>query len=225
MSTSHYVPTSDTIQSVCVIKKSDNSSYGSCFIYHTNNNLYLITAKHLIDKMHEGVENTFSIFHEDKWKKLKGTPYFSPNNVDIAVVKTIIPTKESTAVSLDSSESVFGQDVFFMGFPYFGLIPYPSLTMNNDHPIPFIKKATLSYKNDSIFYLDCHNNPGFSGGPVVFYDKEGNQKILGVMSGYIPQQNNLQSNINKERLLYRENSGIAVAHDIKYAMELISSIK
>lgn len=225
MNTSHYVPTSGTIQSVCAIKTSDNSSYGSCFMYHTNSIMYLITATHLINKTHEGVENTFSIFHEDKWKSLRGTPYFSTNNVDIAIVKTTISTKESTAVPLDSSGSVFGQDVFFMGFPYFGLISYPSLTMNNDHPLPFIKKATLSYANNFTFLLDCHNNPGFSGGPVVFYDKDRNQKVLGIMSGYIPQQNNLQSDINKARLPYYENSGIAVAHDIKYAMELISSIK
>ena len=64
---------------------------------------------------------------------------------------------------------MYGQDVYFLGFPY-GLHGDMS-ALSNDLPFPFVKKGIISlFHNDGVnrIYLDGHNNPGFSGGPVVF---------------------------------------------------------
>jgi hypothetical protein len=53
--------------------------------------------------------------------------------------------------------------------------------------------------------LDGHNNPGFSGGPVVFKAVE--QPIF--------------QGDEETALTYRYNTGIIVAHDIKAAMTII----
>jgi hypothetical protein len=35
--------------------------------------------------------------------------------------------------------------------------------MNRNFPLPFVKKALLSAMANGYYYLDGHNNPGFSG--------------------------------------------------------------
>ena len=146
------------------------------------------------------------------------------------MIKTSIPIDSNPWVELSCADVILGQDVNFLGFPYFGSsIQYKSETLNRDFPFPLVKKATLSslpQANHPFFYLDGHNNPGFSGGPVTFWDSKSNkQKIVGVISSYLTQTGEIKPvETSSTQLFYQENSGIAVAYNIRYAKEIISKI-
>ena len=104
-----------------------------------------------------------------------------------------------------------------MGFPYFGAIKSGCEEFNRGFPIPFVKKAIVSAINNPVIYLDGHNNPGFSGGPLVFWDyAEKRRKIMGVISGYYPHR--------IPGTDYPENSGIGIAYNIQYAKDLINTV-
>ena len=65
-----------------------------------------------------------------------------------------------------------GQQVWFLGYP-FGDIGLAGRFQ--DQLIPFIKRGTISAINHDdpnavIVYIDGFNNPGFSGGPILYCD-------------------------------------------------------
>ncbi|HZD60078.1 MAG TPA: hypothetical protein VE439_06450, partial [Anaerolineae bacterium] len=125
---------------------------------------------------------------------------------------------------------VYGQDVFFLGFPYGMRVELGNL--NRGFPLPFVKKAILSCIHTTengvqIYYLDGHNNPGFSGGPVVF--KEANRqnfKVASVISGYRQEEEPIyqagqEIHFQEIPLVYRYNTGIIYSYGIKHAVDLI----
>ena len=72
----------------------------------------------------------------------------------------------------------------------------------------------------SVMFLDGHNNPGFSGGPVCF-KKAGDKlfTIAGVISGYRYSQMPVLDKDNKKTEYYiKENTGIINAADISFAV-------
>ena len=93
--------------------------------------------------------------------------------------------------------------------------------------MPFVKKGIVSCMSGSRIFLDGHNNPGFSGGPVVFAKANGlDYKIGGVISGYKASKNPV---VDPKRIpsyahVY-ENTGIVIAEDIKirYGCDSIAS--
>jgi hypothetical protein len=120
---------------------------------------------------------------------------------------------------------IWGQDVFFLGFPYGWSSDIG--TINRNFPMPFVKKAILSCmqtNNIHCLFLDGHNNPGFSGGPVVF--KEPNKqdyKVAAIISGYRYTKEPIFSGEDQLPLEYRYNTGIIVSYGIKHAVDLINS--
>ncbi|MER9410652.1 hypothetical protein [Mesorhizobium sp. M0589] len=77
---------------------------------------------------------------------------------------------------------IYGQEVYFLGFP-FGWTGH--FHTHDGYPLPFVKRATASLFDPVLLYLDGHNNPGFSGGPVVFHPPNQNDfRIAGIISGY-----------------------------------------
>ena len=67
-----------------------------------------------------------------------------------------------------------------------------------------------------------HNNVGFSGGPVARRGTREEQNIVGIISGYrADRQNVCDEHGNKTSLTYDTNTGIIVAHDIRHALEII----
>jgi hypothetical protein len=81
-----------------------------------------------------------------------------------------------------------------------------------------------------IWVLDGINNPGFSGGPVIF--KTGpEQKILAVISGYHLEPTEVVSSAaakkkapekRTQKQTVNLNSGFIIAYDIKYVVEAIN---
>lgn len=202
---------------------SNNGYTGTCFTIEINNKQYIVTAKHIVQDIFH--DTTLKIFHENSWKdiqiKLVG---HAEGDIDISVFTTnfqISPTFKCIPSTKDIS---LGQDTFFLGFPYqMGGME----ELNDNFPIPFIKKAILSSVNitSGLMYLDGINNPGFSGGPVIFQKKDDpNFRIASVISGFRFNKEPLYSNDNLElNSFYEYNTGIIISYDIRYAIKLIEN--
>jgi hypothetical protein len=147
----------------------------------------------------------------------------------------------------------YGQDVFFAGFP-FGLFT-GGANINDLYPVAFVKKGIMSAsaneKGATTIYIDGHNNPGFSGGPIVFRDfgeRKLVYKVAAVVSGFrfevspiLQPEAITREQINREDIaeariiekdgrlfrlndtdkLVKLNTGIVVGYSISHAVGLI----
>lgn len=83
------------------------------------------------------------------------------------------PIEVSVDVPLNSDLFAYGQDAFILGYPHsIGLRPRG--TVQN---IPFVKRCIASaWETDengvATFYIDAIVNPGFSGGPLAFFQAD-----------------------------------------------------
>ena len=196
------------------------------FTVEVDNKQYLITAKHLVENVTS--QTQVKIFLDNGWKDIN--LYLlghCPNDIDISVLTT---DKQLTPSGLPceptSGGIILGQDVYFLGFPY-DIAPKGG-TFNNGYPCPFVKKAILSSignENDKeIIFLDGHNNPGFSGGPIVYKGlKQTSFKICGVISGYRYQFQPTYISGSPTNIYFQENTGIVHGFGIKHAIELIQN--
>lgn len=168
---------------------------GTCFAIENNGSEYLITAKHLFKKnTKSGDDVKIHINIKKNMTPLKAKVLFHPNRfIDIAVLQ--LPNKISQIQPLkansEKSSLFVGQECIFLGFPLFNLG-----TLTFEEKIPFVKRALLSAIIEEnayeIFLLDGHNNPGFSGGPLITYvDSIQNQFIFGIIQGYFNQIQNV----------------------------------
>ena len=90
--------------------------------------------------------------------------------------------------------------------------------------MPFVKKATMSLLDGEVFYLDGHNNPGFSGGPVVYIEPPSREyRVAAVVSAYRAEPQPIYAGSVEMPLTYRYNTGIIVTHAINAALRLIRS--
>ena len=218
----------DILQSVFYIRYGIN--YGTCFLVSIEKNMYYITARHLFPNiLANKTAIEIEIFQNGKWniKKVRYLVHTDPK-VDITVLD--LKMKSATADSFDLGGKTYflSQDCFFLGYP-FGLKMEDILgKMNNGFPIPFIKKAIISsFITDASdvtrIYLDGHNNPGFSGGPVVISnnnDGSDNQmRIIGVVSSYLNDIKVLKTKTGNYNIT--ENSGIVLSYHFDIVFDII----
>ena len=196
---------------------------GTCFTIDYDNRQYIVTARHIVESITDSA--TIHIKHEKVWKdcpvNLVG---HGEGEVDISVLAAPIQISPTYLLPPTTDGLAYGQDVYFLGFPYGWSSEVGEL--NENFPFPLIKKAIISGADPkaSYFLLDGHNNRGFSGGPVVFSEagKPGAQlSVAAVISGYLPGQEpvKLENDISFE---LKYNSGVIVAYGIKHAIDLIS---
>lgn len=205
-----------------------NDRLGTCFTIDVDNRHYIVTAKHLVKEITD--QHIIKLMHERRWKnlaiKLIG---HCEGIVDISVLTPELRISPLHPLPATTVGIILGQDVYFLGFPY-GLMSDVG-ELNRDFPFPLVKKGILSMieSNEGSILLDGHNNPGFSGGPVVFcQNNHGNDfAVAGVVSGYRYDREPVYKNEEPEKDespigYYRANTGIVLAYDIKYALNLIS---
>ena len=217
--------TKNLLQSVFFIKVGE--SMGTAFTVERAKKQYLITARHVLKHV-IGITK-IQIFHEEQWKtldvKLVGA---TKDELDIAVLALEFQLAPTHSLELTSGGIAVGQQVYFLGFPL-GIMGDSGM-LNRQYPFPLIKSGILSaynFETERMLWVDGHNNPGFSGGPVVFVpggDRaiDGKQfKVVGVISGYQGSQNPVYDKSGQEIGFTSENSGIIIACEINYAVELI----
>lgn len=202
-------------------------STGTCFQYiyvHGKiGNVFLVTVRHLFKGVSEAAPIEVSIKTETGDKKLQGNIYFHKDaSIDIAVV--MLSETLCDWYEFGEEKYTIGQDVFFCGFPYgFSM---ESVGINNGYPLPLVKKALISGYNGKHkrFILDGHNNPGFSGSPLGYFNLDTRTAhIVGVVYGYQPQANAI--NVGAMSIPYQENSGIFYAHSFECVLETIRELE
>lgn len=119
------------------------------------------------------------------------------------------------------------QEAYFLGYPFGFSIDGRQL--NAGYPLPFVKQALCSAfdlpeRENRRLFLDGHNNPGFSGGPVVYLDVNTKKlTIAGVISGYHNQPDIVLKNGQPTEYTVQSNSGIIVAYDIDTIIKAIKT--
>lgn len=198
---------------------------GTAFSVDYGGKVYLVTARHVVS----GVPVTdLQVWHLDRWTSYHIVKTLFPASpaVDIAVLETDerIPTPYSIAIAGEGDRTTFGQQVWFLGYPFGD----PTLASQfQELQIPFIKRGSMSAidtrnANAVVLYIDGFNNPGFSGGPIVYWDFQKRQyKIVGVVMGYRPDKAKvLLNNIHVDTDIL-VNSGILIGYSAKHVVEAI----
>ncbi len=193
---------------------------GTCFAIEVDGRQYIVTAKHLVESMN--VDDEISIYNDNSWKRVSASLVGHAADADVSVVS--LPFYLSPVFPIELSDCrgmLIGQELFFLGYPY-GL----SMRVGADPlPTPFLKRGMLSGIGNNRFYLDAHNNPGFSGGPVFLpITNPDSPTIVGVVSGYHPgtgeihQWDGASLNVVQEIV---SNSGIMTVSSLSHAIDLI----
>ena len=197
----------------------------TAFTIEVHDEQFLVTAKHAVPNITKGAE--ISVFNRNDWLKLKVTPIFPGNDSDIVALSLPHDISPRSNVLPTMGGIAIGQDVFFLGFP-FGLFTPEMDDTRAGYPIPFVKKAIVSAVSDPragvvTVYLDGINNPGFSGGPVIFQDLNTKElKVGAVISAYRPQPARVVNRNLDTGMAALGNSGIIITHSIH---EIIPAIE
>lgn len=242
--------TSNVLLRVLMIRAGDK--IGSSFTIDVDGRQYLVTAKHVVANLKE--RDTVDVWKSDAWHPIKMDVLRCDGSIDIAVLVPPEQLTDNLPLEPTSAGFRFFQDIYFAGFPYGAYFSeFKNLSV---YPIPFVKKGLISAtakdpSGETAMYLDGHNNPGFSGGPIVFRDLDHMEawvfKVVGVVSGYQPELTpvlkpvKIKPNedlskmdawrirtVNGQKLRYEDtdqmvstNTGIVVGYSIDHAVELI----
>jgi hypothetical protein len=203
------------------------NSGGTAFSIEYRGIYYLVTARHVVAGLPR-VDAVVQVRHLGEWKsyQVKKIIFPASEDVDIAVMESEEPAPQqySVAVAGEGEGVTLGQQIWFLGYP-FGDLALTSHFQNQE--LPFIKKGTLSAINGSnpnavVLYIDGFNNPGFSGGPIIFWDFQKHAyRVLGVVKGY--RNDTAKVNVNGQQIDSNilVNSGILIGYSIKHAIEAI----
>lgn len=194
-------------------------SLASAFTIEHNGRQYLVSAAHVFPQ--PGDHEKLRIYQNNARRHLPVALVGIDRDADTVVLQPPVRIAPKSPLTPSAHGVSYSQDVYFLGFP-FGITPSGSPT---DRPFPFVKKACLSavnvFSDKTVFYLDGHNNPGFSGGPVVFQRRDGRASVLSVVSGYRTDERPVRAKGEELPITFRENTGIIISYDIKHAIHLI----
>jgi trypsin-like peptidase len=188
--------TSNVFERVLKVRVNPGTAHegiATAFTVDVDGRQYLVTAKHVVAGIKD--EDTIEIFKGDSWSTSVVKIFRCDDPIDIAV---LVPKRQLTvnfALPFDKANFYFGQDAYFLGFPY-GL-QSPGTGVNGVYPLAIIKRGTISGtipvdkgRKAFMVLLDGYNNPGFSGGPIVYRDLNASgvtMKLIGVVSGFRPE--------------------------------------
>jgi hypothetical protein len=241
-----------------------NIGRGTAFSIDVDEREYWITAKHLFTGVETGPAGiyasktaTASLLsqlgegeqgHDQHWITETFAVLDPGKDIDILV---LVPSRTlrsyHASLNADAGGAAFGWDCEFLGFPNLGGWKIKDAGNAGQWTwFPYIKHCNVSaLTNDgnlSIFVLDGINNPGFSGGPVLFGTGP-DQKVIAVISGFyqdvlevlpttssdrkttgnVPPPPKLPSGKGKQSVkqIVKANSGFIVAFNIQPAIEAI----
>lgn len=171
----------------------DHEATATAFTVDVDGREYLITARHVVKGLRD--EDKIDVYMDDNWSSLRVKIIRCDDPIDIAV---LVPPHQLTVnfdLPFDTTHFFFGQDAYFLGFPY-GIKPQ-GLGANGPYPLAIIKRGTISAivtldrsKKAVQILLDGYNNPGFSGAPIVYRDLNQGPVVMnlaGVVSGFLPE--------------------------------------
>lgn len=177
---------------------------GTAFAIDIDNRQYLVTAQHMVSGL--GDHHQVSVFREQQWKSLEVTIFRCKAPIDIAVlVPTQLLTRADVLAVSSPSKVYFGQELYFVGFPFGWSMQIPNLFHG---PVALVKRGILSavieQDGAKLMLIDGYNNFGFSGGPILYNElgKPGyDLSVTAVVSGFTASRK--QGTTQTERLCGR----------------------
>lgn len=197
------------------IRAGDSS--GTAFTIDVGRRQYVVTARHVIED-----QGNIAFLFNGTWKAIDATLVgLAHGEIDVAVLALPVPlSPPNLPVRVSSDGLAYGQEVFFLGYPY-GLRGLPNFGEEGYH-LPLVKRATLSTFAGDAFLLDGHNNPGFSGGPVIFGPRSSPPtNIAAVIVGFRYQPEPVFEGESPTGFSYKYNTGIIICYKIEIALDLI----
>jgi S1-C subfamily serine protease len=202
---------------------------GTAFTLDYQGKIYLVTARHVVAGV--PAENAIIQINKDgQWQDYHTvkTLYPPSGDADIAVFQTSEKAAKpfTIAPAGDTGGVTLGQPLWFIGYP-FGMAGHVIMKGSGAAVLPFIKRGTMSAidvtKPDAVvYYIDGFNNPGFSGGPILFWEfSTHTYKILGVVQGYKADTAKQLVNGQQVDTHILVNSGILVGYGIQAAIQAI----
>lgn len=201
---------------------------GTCFTIDLDGRHYIVTAAHVVEGIKE--EDELFLNRNNSWHPFPVRRVgVSSGAADIAVLAPMEVLSPLHPLGVDGADAYLSQDVYFLGFPY-GLQMDFDPQVNRGYPLPLVKKGIISAlpaRQDGAqpVLIDGHNNPGFSGGPVVFvpHAEPRSLKVHAVISGFRGERLPVLIGAQATSLSWLYNTGIIVATDITVAIMLIRS--
>ena len=202
-----------------------DNQQGTGFTIDVAGRQYLVTARHIVDDIQ--VKDSIRVFQDNTWQTLGIEVAWLPDTgEDIVILSPEVQLSPPHPLDPSIAGLTLSQDVYFCGYPY-GLkmeVPYG---MNRGFPIPLVKKgivSSLDPEHRSIL-IDGINNPGFSGGPVVFHPSQNSNalNVAGVVSGYRVSYDPVLINGEDIGLKYGSNTGLMLAYDLKNGIDHIAN--
>jgi hypothetical protein len=184
---------------------------------------YVVTAKHLLP-----AKNICSINIDYDGKfcripcRLVG---YGKDNTDVVVLTLEQQIGHTLPAPPSRDKLAFSQEVYFLGFPYNMRVDVGAFLK---YPTPLVKRAIISGMEQGRYgalYLDGINNPGFSGGPIVFRRNGSNRfHICGVISGFRTEDIIVLKGDDEAKtdLVVRLNTGIIRGCPIEAATDVIA---
>ena len=179
------LPRIGLLDQVFRIHHADN--VGSGFTVEINGGKYFVTAAHVV----EGLEasNILEFTHRDGDVPCRVLDIRRPvSDLDIAILRLDRDLYSWPDVKYNAEGLYLGCECGFLGFP-FGMSA-DGLPDSEGWPTPFLKKGWLAGSKSVSstgrrFFLDGHNNKGFSGGPAFFVNPNtGATHVFGVVTHY-----------------------------------------
>ncbi len=199
-------------------------AFGTCFTLDVDDKRYLATAKHVVNDIQE--DDLIEVAHGDgEWLpvgvKLVG---HGEGEADVSVLAPQVLFGAAYPLSITTAHLMLAEDIYFLGFP-FGM-SFDVGDLNAGFPMPLVKKGIVSALplEDGLILLDGHNNPGFSGGPVVRRGTSTEQTVVGLVSAYRYDRNKVLDTAGEEGpYTYDVNTGIVYVQDARHFLRLVSN--
>lgn len=220
---------------LCVATPDDDPKpLGTCFIVGHGEKRYLITAAHVYRQAAKNDSMVF-ICGTDGGKRepeaFRQAFVGIDDKHDVAVALIL---GEPPSLHLSNTDGiVIGERCQFFGYP-FGLGTWSELGVLG--LMPMVKSATISSLDfaTKTLWLDGINNPGFSGGPVVYRQLPNSThvEVIGIVSAYRQDWDTVKAGspsgttvrtVEGENLIYVRNSGLIKACSSKVALDIIES--
>ena len=201
---------------------------GTCFAIDHDGRQYIVTARHVIENF--PTHGTIQIYHQDRWNELPASLVgVGAGAADVGVLALSQQIAPALPLPATGDGSVYGQDVYFLGFPLGLRVDIGDL--NRQFPLPLVRKGVLSslgHKEAGVplLLIDGHNLPGLSGGPVVFSAPgapANKLNVAGVISGYRFKWDAVYLGGQETSLVVQYNTGIVIATEISVATALIDA--
>jgi hypothetical protein len=213
----------EILQRTIMIK--NGTKYGTAFKIDHHGQVYLVTARHMVEGLPKS-KATIQVWHSNQWEDFQIVEILFPpsESVDIAVLETDEQITRPYDITTDDTGGgvTMGQQVWFLGYPY-----QIASQWKTGQIAPFIKRGTMSAIDGRdpdavVIYVDGFNNPGFSGGPVVYWDfTKHAYGILAVVQGY--KEDTAKVLVNGQHLDTQllVNSGILIGYSIRHANQAL----